>query len=137
MNQFRALEGTWTASYPEIDLPDQQVLFETIAGDSVVVETIFQGTPHEMMTAFYIDDDQLRCTHYCSVGNQPHLVAEKITPKTVEFATMDVVNMASPDAMYMGAVQYEFIDNDHCRVTWTSFENGQAGDVMVVNLNRN
>ena len=136
MERFRALEGTWLSTYENPEWPPVEVTYETIAADSAVVETVFAGQPHEMMTVFHLDGDQLLCKHYCAAQNQPLLVAEAITPERVAFATVDVSNLASPDAMYMGAVEFRFVDQDHIEVSWTSFENGQPGETVNVTCKR-
>ncbi len=136
MDRFRAMDGVWTATYDNPDFPPAETKYRTIAEGSVVVETIFEGQPHEMITVIYLDGDQLRATHYCAMQNQPNLIAETITPGVVEFATLDVTNIASPDAGYMGAARYEWVDNDHVTVRWTSFENGQRGEDLSVKLSR-
>ena len=137
MDRFRAMDGTWTANYDNPDFPPAETKYRTIAAGSAVVETIFEGQPHEMITVIHLDGDQLRATHYCAAQNQPNLVAEAITPEVVEFATLDVTNIASPDALYMGAARYEGVDDDHVTVRWTSFEKGQRGEDLSVKLSRN
>ena len=136
MDRFRALEGTWVSTYDMPEWPPQEVHYETIAADSAVVETIFDGQPHEMMTVFHLDGEELHCTHYCAAQNQPRLIAETITSDRVVFATADVSNLASPDAMYMGAAEFTFIDEDHIEVSWTSFEHGKQGETIHVTSER-
>lgn len=132
MARFRGLEGTWTASFEGEDMPSSEVTYRTIAGGSAVVETIFAGMPHEMITVIHLDGDRMLCTHYCAAQNQPHLVANEISGNTVRFVTDHVTNLASPGALYMGEARWEFVDDDHIRTQWTSFENGERGETMNV-----
>ncbi len=136
MDRFRALEGTWTATYEDPSWEPAETTYRTIAAGSAVVETIFAGQPHEMITVYFLDGDALRATHYCAAQNQPNLVAETITPDVIEFGTLDVTDLESPDAMYMGGARFEWIDDDHFTVTWTSFENGEVGKTLRVQAER-
>jgi len=40
-----------------------------------VIEKLFAGQPKEMTTIYHLDGGQLVLAHYCSLGNQPHMVA--------------------------------------------------------------
>ena len=47
-----------------------------MTGDgSAVMHVIDAGTPHEMVTMFYMDKETLMATHYCSAHNQPRFEA--------------------------------------------------------------
>src|SRR5690242_16920885 len=48
------------------------VSYKLTAGGSAVLETLFGGSEHEMVTLYYVDGDTLAMTHYCMLGNRPH-----------------------------------------------------------------
>src|SRR5579883_3440161 len=50
----------------------------TSAG-TAVEETLFPGTAHEMVTMYHLDGGELVLTHYCALGNQPHM---RLTPES-------------------------------------------------------
>ena len=53
-----------------------------------LVETIFPGSEHEMITVIHPDGDDLALTHYCMLGNQPQMkAAGKGEGNKVEFKT--------------------------------------------------
>src|SRR5258708_405565 len=66
------LEGTWESDKPGEDGKPQVVIFHTTSGKSVVMETMFPGSGHEMLNTYHLDGDALVMTHYCAMGNQPH-----------------------------------------------------------------
>ena len=51
-------------------------------------ETLFPGTPNEMISMYHLADGQLVMTHYCAMGNQPRmkLDAQASTPDKLVFA---------------------------------------------------
>ena len=57
--------------------PDEPfVRYEIGAGGHCVIEKLFVGQPKEMTTIYHMDNGKLAITHYCRLGNQPHMVAE-------------------------------------------------------------
>src|SRR4051794_3675893 len=68
---LKSLEGTWEKTGP--DGKPTAVSFHTSAAGSVVIETMFAGSQHEMMNAYHMDGDNLIVTHYCAQGVQPRM----------------------------------------------------------------
>ena len=64
------------------------VSYKVSANGSVVMETLFSGTPHEMITMYHLAGNDLVATHYCAGANQPHfkLDTEKSTPNELVMA---------------------------------------------------
>lgn len=71
-DKLKALSGTWSAEVKGMGAA-ATVAWKTTAGGSAVVETLFQGTDHEMMSVYFLDGGTLRMTHYCAAGNQPRM----------------------------------------------------------------
>lgn len=70
--RLKQIEGRWKAATP--DVPGGLVVaWKVTAGGSAVMETLFEGTPHEMVSVYFLDGDELRLTHYCAAGNQPRM----------------------------------------------------------------
>jgi len=135
-SRFRSLEGSWTSTPDSPEMPPSTVTYHTIANGSAVVETVFAGTPHEMISVIFMDEDQLLMTHYCAARNQPHLVAREITDGSVHFVTDHVTNHADPDALYMGEARWVFTDENHLQTRWWSFQNGEMGEPLTFNMTR-
>ncbi len=126
--KLKAMKGQWDADFDLDGTTDAKVTYDLIASDSCVVERLFEGTPHSMVTVFHMDGPRLLCTHYCAAGNQPRMEATEILPSTVSFKMIDVTNLASPGASRMDGVRFEFIDADHVTTEWSSRENGVEGE---------
>jgi hypothetical protein len=72
--RLKTLEGTWQGRAGHGETKQQAtVTYRVASGGTVVQETLFPGTPHEMISMYHLADGQLVMTHYCSAGNQPRL----------------------------------------------------------------
>jgi hypothetical protein len=54
-------------------MPPAHSVYRITAGGSAVQETIFPGTKMEMLSIYHMDKGRLLMTHYCALGNQPHV----------------------------------------------------------------
>ena len=85
-----------------------------------------------MVTTYYLDGDKLALTHYCGLGNQPHMLARKIDLNSgdIDFDFAGAANLASDQDKHMHQVAIHLLDPDHFTTAWTMFEN--AGPKMTV-----
>lgn len=72
--RLKTLAGTWQgqAGHGEGSQP-VTVVYRVASAGSVVQETLFPDTPHEMISMYHLADGQLVMTHYCAMGNQPRM----------------------------------------------------------------
>ena len=72
--RLKSLAGTWQgrAGHGQAGEP-ATVTFRVASGGSVVEETLFPGTPHEMISMYHLVDGELVLTHYCAMANQPRM----------------------------------------------------------------
>lgn len=123
---LKSLSGSWTATSTKGWT--ETMTFQTIAGDSAVVETSVGAHPNETMTTvFHLDGERLLLTHYCIAKNQPRLAATSFANggRTVTFTFLDATNLPTHDHGHMDKVVYNFTDADHFTTQWTWFENGR------------
>ena len=108
--QLKTLAGKWEPHVIKADGPQAPVEFKILGGDATIIETLFGGTPHEMVTAYTIEGDDLLLRHYCSEGNQPllRLDREKSTSKELFFT---FVNVAGDHADHMHDGWIKFKEN--------------------------
>ncbi|MFT7485482.1 MAG: hypothetical protein ACI9F9_001332, partial [Candidatus Paceibacteria bacterium] len=67
--------GTWESESLGAHESEGNSEFRVSAGGSFVEERTFVGTPREMLTVYHMDGAKLLATHYCMMGNAPHLEA--------------------------------------------------------------
>jgi hypothetical protein len=77
--RLKTLAGTWQgqAGHGPADQA-ATVTYRVASGGSVVEETLFPGTPHEMISMYHLVDGQLVMTHYCAMANQPRMRSTRI-----------------------------------------------------------
>src|SRR5436305_965324 len=73
-NQIKSLNGKWAMTGSEASMKGE-IDFVVSSNNSVVREIMFPGTPHEMTNVYHLDGPSILMTHYCAMGNQPHLRA--------------------------------------------------------------
>jgi hypothetical protein len=101
-----------------------------------VVETMFAGTPGEMVTMYYLEGNELVLVHYCTAGNQPKMKLE--TPpeaSELSFKCIGGTNMTEDDS-HMHSVRLVPVDADHLKGSWNSMKAGKVEWVAEAELVR-
>jgi hypothetical protein len=138
LDMLKKLAGEWTGkgSHGEHQV-DATVTYKVTGGDSAVVETHFPGTEHEMITVYTLDGDDLVLTHYCMLGNQPRMKAERGGDgKKLAFKFTGAGNLKSEKDQHMHDVTIEFVDDDHIKSTWTLYQDGKPVEKATFDLKR-
>jgi hypothetical protein len=139
--KFKALAGEWTGKEVSGKATEGgmevHVKYKVSSGGSAVVETIFPGTEHEMVTVIHPDGDNLLLTHYCMLGNQPHMKTDgKSDSKTIAFEFVKATNMKSDKDMHMHDATFTFVDNDTLKTEWTHYMDGKSAGKVVFEMKR-
>jgi hypothetical protein len=128
-DKFKSLVGDWdiVQAAGEHAMPNGVSTYRLTAGGSAVVETVFKGTEHEMTTVYYIDSDGGLClTHYCILGNQPHMRAlPQPSDSTVVLQCRHEDNAAIENDDHMGKATFTFVDPDHVKSEWVLYSGGK------------
>jgi hypothetical protein len=124
--KLKTLAGDWVTK----DESGKEVValrYKVTAAGNAVQETIFPGAGHEMVTVYTMDAGNLVLTHYCVLGNQPHLKAtDASTPSKMEFTCIGGGNMKSENDMHMHHAEFTFKDTDHFSSHWSAYQDGKA-----------
>jgi hypothetical protein len=130
LERFKSLAGDWVGKMSEDGktwIP-VTVKYAVTSGGSTVVETLGPGTQHEMVTLIHPDGKELGLTHYCAIGNQPHMKASvNGDSNTIAFEFTSASNLKSDKDMHMHNVTYTFVDKDHVQAVWTNYMDGKKG----------
>jgi hypothetical protein len=138
LEPFKQLAGEWVGKVKHGDMEhEMRVVYKVTSGGSAVVETIDPGSDHEMVTVIHPDGDALLLTHYCMLGNQPHMKAvPKPGDKMVAFEFVKATNLKSDKDPYMRSVTFTFVDKDTVKTEWTHYNEGKEAGKAVFELKR-
>jgi hypothetical protein len=127
LDRFKALAGEWVAAEDAemIKKGDLVARYAVTASGSAVVETVFPGTPHEMVTVYHADGSDLVLTHYCMEGNQPRMRARNAKGSRVDFAFDGGTGIDPKKDRHMNSASIEFVGPDEIRSVWTEIEAGK------------
>lgn len=122
---LKALEGDWsgTAEHGGPPMP-LDVSYRVTAAGSVVEETLFRGTPHEMVTMYHLDGDRLMLTHYCSAGNQPRMHETTGDPHALVFTFSDGTNLDASVDSHMHSGRIVFRSDGRVEEWWQGWSKG-------------
>jgi hypothetical protein len=133
-DKLKALAGDWTKSD---GVGTVEASYRVTAGGTAVMETLFPGTPHEMVTVFTVDRGDLVLTHYCAEGNQPRMKAVKGgDANAIDFKFDGGGNIKSPNDGHMHEASFAFKDANHLTSTWQFYKDGKPGEKAEFNLVR-
>ena len=116
LNRIKGLAGRWTATTSMFGKPNQRVYtkYEVTAGGSAVLESIFPGTPQEMISVYYDDNHgKLAMTHYCIMRNRPTLKLTSSSPDTIKMDVTKISCLKSKKDQSMGGLTLHFKDKNH------------------------
>jgi hypothetical protein len=130
--RVKALAGEWVAAEDGemMKKGDLVARYAVTAAGSAVVETVFPGSPHEMVTVYHPDGADLVLTHFCMEGNQPRMRAKEPRGARFEFAYDGGTNIDPRRDRHMHSAWLEIVGADEIRNEWTEHAEGKT--VLVV-----
>jgi hypothetical protein len=127
-DRLKSLAGEWEGTTNEAGhTMATTTSFRVVSDGSALMNVLAASTPHEMVTMFHMDGNDLLGTHYCAAHNQPRFrYVFSPDSNVVAFEFKDATNLASPEAPHMVGVRFTLIDQNHHLEDWTFLANGQA-----------
>ena len=133
----KGLAGTWkgTAQSGSEAVKEAAVEYKVTSNGSVVVETLFPGTPHEMVSIYHDDKNgKLTMTHYCALGNQPQLDLQKSEGGLLELG-MSPANAIPSTEDHMDSLKLAIKDGE-LKQTWQCLQSGKPGEPTVIDVKK-
>lgn len=124
--QLKTLAGDW-----EGNVVGQQgeyaVQYRVTSGGNAVIESLFSGTPHEMVSVYFMNGEDLVLTHYCSAANQPRLRLDRQASSADElrFAFDGGTNFDPAKDSHVHAGRIRLLNAGQLDAEWEFFQNGQ------------
>jgi hypothetical protein len=137
--RIKALSGEWevTGGTDEHAGHGGILSYKVTAGGSAVLETVFAGTAHEMVTLYYLEGDDLALTHYCMLQNRPHMRAERpSSADKIVFKCQDAENSKIEGEDHMHQATFTFVGPDHFKAEWVLYKSGKPDRAHTFDLVR-
>ena len=123
--RIKALSGEWymtggnrLGKELEPNLDEPFVFYEVSSNGHSVIEKLYYREPGEMTSVYYLDKGHLMMDHYCSLGNQPRMIAISNADDQVDFHLVGVGNMPNKDDLHISSHALEFHDSGELTAHW-------------------
>src|SRR3990172_10195955 len=136
--KMKELVGVWEGK-TDMGKGMQQltITYELTSASNTIVERFAAGTPHEMVTVYHDYKGKLSMTHYCSLGNQPHMELSNPGENNMTFVlSKKTPGLASLNETHMHALTIAFDNKDSITSTWTLYDKGVKKNDDVVKVAR-
>jgi len=135
---MKALVGVWEGSADMgKGMEAFKVTYELTSAGNAILERSLAGSSHEMVTVYHDSGGKLTMTHYCSLGNQPHMELKSSGDNAIEFVLSEKNHgLASATETHMHALKITFVNKDSITEKWTLFEKGEKKSEEVLKLTR-
>ena len=125
--RLKTLAGTWQGQAGHGPADQAAIVtYRVASGGSVVEETLFPGTPHEMISMYHLVDGELVLTHYCAMANQPRMRLDRkaSTPDRLVFAFDGGTNFdpAKDTHVHSGVVEWK---GESLHTAWAVYSAGK------------
>ncbi len=137
LKTMKALAGSWEGTHMMHgkEIP-AAIEYKVSSNGSTVVETMFPGSPHEMINVYHDKAGKLAMTHYCAMGNQPHLDLVTMAGTTLSFSLSSDDTAHLADEGHMHDLTITMSDDGHLQQEWSFFEKGKRGGLTTFDLVR-
>jgi len=136
--RMKQLVGSWEGTMDMGKGPAKVTTsYKLTSNGSAIVETVFEGGPHEMVTVYHDDSHhQLNLTHYCMLGNQPKMKLTAMEGKTLTFDLSHDADIDATHDTHMHAGMITFNSHDKITQQWMKFEAGKKNQVVEIAYSR-
>ncbi len=136
VGQWYLVGGNQLGKELEPNLEEPFVTYDLTAGGHCVIEKLFAGQPKEMTTIYHLDGGQLVLAHYCSLGNQPHMVAVPGLENQISFELVEVDNLSSEDDLHISSHSPEFGPQDELTAHWAATRDQKPASKSLFRVKR-
>jgi hypothetical protein len=125
-DRLKALAGDWVDVDGSFGPKDKVVVsYRVTGGGNAVLETLFAGTPQEMVSVYSKDGSHVVLTHFCAAGNQPRMRATSGDGASLTFAFDGGGNLDATKDAHMHEGRIEFLGPDRVRAQWIGWTAGK------------
>lgn len=138
LEKLKGLAGEWVDADGTAETKGKvTVSYHVTGAGSAVVETLVPGAPHEMVSVYHRDGNDLVMTHYCAAQNQPRMRAKAFAGSLVALDYDGGTNVDPAKDMHIHGVRIEFVGPDEIREEWIGWKDGkQESPTLKFHLKR-
>jgi hypothetical protein len=136
--RLTTMAGSYDVEFPG-ETERSKVIWENVAGGHAVLEKLNVGTPHEMVSLYYLEGQDLALTHYCAAGNRPLLRLDRARSTRDElFFVFDPATTGIDPKTdgHIHAAHFAWLDADSVDVTWSFWDGGAEQHAKLFQLRR-
>lgn len=134
---LKTLVGTWQGVNKMGGKEEMMtIVYALTSGGTAISETFMPGTAQQMMTMYHKEGKNVAMTHYCALGNQPHMTLKKSEGKTLYFELSGNRGLSSSQEAHMHSLKMTLVDGDTLKQEWANFEAGKQKEVVSFLLKR-
>ena len=148
--RIKTLVGTWKSEikdlhqegkgeeHKDLHKGDSSVTYKLTGAGSALVETQFPGQPHEMVSIYHLDGDDLRMTHYCAAQNQPRLKLDRAnsTADRLIFVFDGGTNFDPAKDMHIHGLEITFHEGGKVTSAWEGYAGGKKASTTTFAMTR-
>jgi hypothetical protein len=137
--RLKTLAGEWKAEGECSGMcQDGKISYRVTANGSVVMETLFPGSDHEMISMYFLDQDELRMTHYCAAKNQPRMKLDRQASKPDElvFVFDGGTNLDPEKDMHVHSGRISFRSEGRVESEWDAYQGGKKVQTAKIVLTK-
>jgi hypothetical protein len=143
-NKIKTLVGEWETEISGEHVKESGqhekavVKYRLTGAGSALMETQFPGTGHEMVSVYHLDGDDLRMTHYCAMGNQPHMKLDRANsaPDRLVFVFDGGTNLDPQKDHHIHGLEITFQKDGHVKSAWEGYSDGKSAGVTAFAMSR-
>ena len=136
LDRLKALAGTWEGSIEGQEGGRATIVYRVISGGSAVLETLFPGSDHEMVSVYTVEAGELRMVHYCALGNQPRFRLDRkgSTPDELRFVLDGGSGFDPKTDAHIHAGRITLKGSDAMEAAWEYYKGGapQGRHAMIL-----
>lgn len=136
--RLTTMAGTYEVEFPG-EPERSKVIWENVSGGHAVMEKLNVGTPHEMVSLYFLEGEELALTHYCAAGNRPQLRLDRARSTRDElFFDFDPATSGIDPKVdgHIHAAHFLWLDADSVDVKWSFWVEGAEQHAKLFQLRR-
>lgn len=136
-DRLKSLVGVWKGHHTTSDGPEMGVEYSLTGSGTALTERLFAGTPHEMLSVYYMERGELVLTHYCAMGNQPRMkLVAGGKDGDLRFDFAGGTNLDAATSTYIHGGRISILGPDRFDADWHVWSQGKQADSQRLFMKR-